>query len=296
MSSTRFLTKSVLVVAAIFGTSIAGADAPCNKGYRDSTPSERALMTRVLTAAKNALPPAPAGWQIVSGDETDGPSNICRDQELYLWNYQFTRSYRQVGDNEARQKPLEEAAAVAAAEAEKKQPRLDAVMAKMMKVNEQRVALLQKRDYAGAEKYDAEIVKLQAEYEKVANEGESQAMIEAAGKEMGRDLEMSISVQVNPGIRSPGDNARNIALPTGAFAATRWDEVGDPARADQGHALILFGSWTRKPDGRWVQAARPNRSPTAPHAVAITVLADPNRIDSTLKAIDFASLSAALAK
>jgi hypothetical protein len=296
MLSTRILTASAWVVAAGFGASIAHADAPCNKGFRDSTPAERATMTAVLVAAKNALPPAPAGWQIVSGEETNGPISICRDQELYLWRYEFTRSYRQVGDNETRSKSMDEAAAYAAADAAKKQPRLDAIMAKMTKVNEQRVALLQKRDYAGAEKFDAEIVKLQAEYEKVANEGDSQAMIAAAGKEMGRDLEMSISVRVNPGLQSQDSSARNIALPPGAFAAARWDEVGDPERADQGHSLVLLGKWTRKPDGRWAQVPRPNTSPTAAHAIAITVLADPNRMDSTLQAIDFKSLSAALAK
>jgi hypothetical protein len=60
--------------------------------------------------------------------------------------------------------------------------------------------------------------------------------------------------------------------------------------------LVLLGKWTRKPDGRWAQVPRPNTSPTAAHAIAITVLADPNRMDSTLQAIDFKSLSAALAK
>lgn len=296
MQSTGILAASALIVTAFIGASIARADGVCNNGMRDSTPAERATMTAVLTAAKKALPSAPAGWQIVSGEETHGSNNICRDRELYLWSYEFTRSYRRVDGYETRNKAMEEAAAYSAAEAAKKQPRLDAIMAKMTKVNEQRVALLQKKDYAGADKIGAEIVKLEAEYHKVADEGDSAARIAAAGKIMATDIEMSISVRVNQGLASQDSGARNVALPPGTFAGARWDEVGDPENPDQGHALVLLGQWTRKPDGRWQQVPRPNTSPTAAHTIAVTVLADPARIDPTLKAIDFKSLSAALAK
>jgi len=122
-------------------------------------------------------PPTPAGWQIVSDDEISVPSSICRDVESRPWNYGFTRTFRQVGDAEARQKVMEDAAAASAAAFELKQPRLDAIMARMTKFNEQMVALVQKGDYAGAEALNVKMAKLQEEYQKVADEGDDEERI-----------------------------------------------------------------------------------------------------------------------
>lgn len=59
MQSNRFLTAMVVATAALAAAPVARSDAPCNKGYRDSTPAERATMTAALQAAKSALPPTP---------------------------------------------------------------------------------------------------------------------------------------------------------------------------------------------------------------------------------------------
>jgi hypothetical protein len=280
----------------ITGASTARADAPCDAGFRDSTAAERAQMTAILQAAKNALPSAPAGWQIGGYEVISVAGSVCRDVENRPWNYGISRQYDRIDDYEARQKEFQDAAALAAAEQKKKQPRLDAVMAKMQKLSEQQIALVQNSDMAGAEKSNYEMAKLQEEYGKIAAEGDSEAQIAAAGKKMNRDIGISISVQVNPTSGSQDAGARSFALPPGAVAALRWDETGDPNNADQGHALVLFGKWTRTKDVTWRPSLRPNAAPTAAHVISVKVMADPTRIDSVLQAIDFKSLATALAK
>lgn len=296
MRSTRFLTASALVVAAIFGASIARADGPCNAGFRDSTSAERARMTAILEIAKKSLPPAPAGWQIGGYEEISVAGSVCRDGENRPWNYGISRNYNRVDDYETRQKVMRDAAAIAAAEQQKKQPRMDALMAQMTKLSERQVALVQKGDMAGVEKSNYEIAKLQEEYGKIAAEGDSEAQIAAAGKEMDRDLHMSIAVRVNGAYEPLISGAANFPLPPGAFAAQRWTQAGDANNNDEGHALVLFGKWTRTKDVTWRPSLRPNAVPTAAHVISVKVLGDPKRVDPLLQGIDFNSLAAALAK
>lgn len=297
MRSTRFLTASALVVAAIFGASIAGADAPCNADFRDSTPAERARITAILEIAKRSLPPAPAGWQIGGYEVISVAGSVCRDVENRPWNYGISRNYSRVDDYEARQKVLRDAAAYAAAEQQKKQPRMDALMAQMTKLSERQVALVQKGDMAGVEKSNYEMAKFQEEYGKIAAEGDSEARIAAAGKEMNRDLHMSITVRVNEAYIPLNSGAANFPLPPGAFAAQRWTQAGDANNNDEERALVLFGKWNRtEKTVRWTPAQRPNAVPTAAHVISVEVGGDPTRIDPLLQGIDFKSLAAALAK
>ena len=56
------------VLAAVFALVIVAprvaADAPCNKGYRDTTAAERAKMSAVLQTVKDAMPAPSPGWVI----------------------------------------------------------------------------------------------------------------------------------------------------------------------------------------------------------------------------------------
>ena len=283
--------------AAIFGASIARADAPCNAGFRDSAPAERARMTAILEIARKSLPPAPAGWQIGGYEEISVAGSVCRDNENRPWSYGISRNYTRVEDYEARQTAMQEAAAQAAAEQQKKQPRMDALMAQMQKLSERQVALVQKGDMAGAEKLNHEMAKIEAELKKVADEGDSQARIAAAGKEMDRDLHMSITVRVNETAKPLNSGAANFPLPPGAFAAERWTRPADAERSEEGHALVLFGGWSRvDKTKRWMPARRANAVPTAAHVISVKVVGDPARIDPLLQGIDFKSLATALTK
>ena len=294
MRSIRFLTTLGWAAAAILVTSVARADAPCDAGFRASTPAERQTMTAVLQAAKKALPPVPAGWVIVGDDQISVTTSLCQDGERRPWNYSFGRTYTQVGDYESRQKVIADAGAATAAEFAKKQPRLDAIMAKMTKLSEQQVALVQKGDMARAEALNAEMAKLQAEYQKIADEGDSEKLITAAGKEANRDVEMSIGVRINAAAESQGSDAVSFALPPGATAALRWNTSDE--NADQGYALVLFGKWNRTEKIRWNSVYRNNVAPNAANSISVSIIADPNRIDSMVKSIDFKSLAATLAK
>ncbi len=294
MRPTGFSTVLILASAAMLVAPGVRADGPCNTGFRDSTPAERATMTAVLQAAKKALPPAPAGWQQTTSDEFSLAGNICRDGEKRPWNYEFNRGYKQVGDAEARQAKFNAAMAKFNAEQQAKQPQLDALRAKNMKLSEQRIALLQKGDNAGAARLEPEIVKVQAEYQKISESGNSEQILTAASKEMHRDFEMSIAVQINPGAEGPGTGAQDLPLPVGAFAAYRWDTSDE--NADTGHALFLYGKWIRNAQGRLMPVGRANVAATAANAIAVKVQADPNRLPSVVQSIDFTDIAAALAK
>ena len=121
------------------------------------------------------------------------------------------------------------------------------------------------------------------------------ARIAAAGKEMDRDLHMSISVRVNETAVPLTSGAANFPLPSGASVAQRWTRPADAEKSAEGHALVLFGGWNRaEQTKRWMPARRANAVPTAAHVISVEVVGDPARIDPLLQGIDFKSLATAL--
>jgi hypothetical protein len=288
MKTTRSCRALTGVFALFAATPIALADAPCNAGLRDVTPAERARITAALQLAKAALPPAPEGWQLRGTEEFSIASSICRDSENRPWQFGFGRSYGQVGDYEARQKVMADAAAAAEADRAKNQARLDALQAQMMAIMQKQMALNQKQDYAGAEKLQPQLEKAQADYEKLLTAGNEQ--IDAAGREFNRDLEMSISVQMNAGAQRPGRDAAPLPAPAGAVKALRWKN-DDPAATDE-YALVLFGPWKQDPNGHWRPGVRAGVPPSGAHAVSVYVIADKDRLAGIVQQVDFAKIAA----
>ena len=292
MKFTRYLTTFAFTVAAITTASMAHADGVCNAGYRDTTAAERAAMTSVLEAARKTLPPAPAGWALVGDDQVSVPRSLCRDYERNPWNYQYTRHYQQVGDQDARDKMIADVAAANAADMKRKQPRLDAAMARITKLTQQQVALMQKGDTARAEALSGEMAKAQADYEKILKEGDSEQRMAAAQEKYNRDREMTITVQINAGGETAGSDAKSLPLPPGTRAAVHW--LANSSRPHEDRALILVGQWAPGAEGHWRPVWRAGAAVQAAHVISIIVVADSERLLPTLAAIDFKSLAAAL--
>jgi hypothetical protein len=294
MQSSNYLALMVCAAAMVAVVPGARSDGPCNKGFRDSTSAERATMTAVLQAAKKALPPVPAGWVIISDDEISITTNLCRDYEAAPWVYQFNRSYQRTDDQEARNKIVADAAAAAQAALKQKQPRLDAAIARMNQLVQKQVVLMQKGDMAGAQAMNDEVAKAQADYQKVMDEGDIQAEMDAALAKAGRDMNMYINVVVNSNQEASDANAKNLPPPLGARAAFRWP--GSREQIPEDHAMILVGQWQPAPDGTWKRALHPGLAPTAAQVISISVTADPDRIAGIVGAIDVKSLAAVVAK
>lgn len=289
MTISRLHAAISAVVTILVFAPAALADAPCDIGLRDVTPAERARITAALQSAESALPPAPEGWRQVNADgQFSIPSLICRDGENKPWHYGTSRSYTQVGDYETRQQGMRDAAAATASVQAKNQSRMDALQKQMMSIMQQQMALNQKQDYAGAEKLQPQLEKVQAEYEKLATAGTE--TIEAAGREFDRDLEMSISVQVNATPQRPARNVTKLAAPAGAVAAVRWQDE-DPAATNE-YALFLFGPWKPDPNGGWRPGTRAGVPPSGAHAVSVYVIADRDRLASVVQTIDFGKVAA----
>lgn len=289
MRAAGIAAVGVCAAAALAAAPMARGDAPCNKGFRDTTAAERAAQTTILQAVKRALPPAPAGWVIVGDDQISITTNLCRDYEAAPWSYHFGRSYTRVDDQAARDKIMRDAAATAAAAQAKKQPRLDALVARMQKLNQTQVALLQKGDMAGATALNDQIAALQAQYQAVVDEGDSQAQLTASFAEAGRDQHMSISVQVNSNQVKPQDGATVMPPPAGARTAYRWSNTRDGVTEDR--VLMLLGQWRSTTDGVWKRVLHPEMAPTAAQVMTIEVTADPGRIAGIVGAIDIRTLA-----
>ncbi|MGH8135039.1 MAG: hypothetical protein ACRER4_01730 [Steroidobacteraceae bacterium] len=290
MAGIQFRVGSVAcAVVALVGASNALADAPCNKGFRNVTPAEHATITAALTAGKKALPPAPAGWVLQGDEQFSIQQSVCKDDELKPWNYSFTRYYRRTDDQAARDKMMEEAGAKSAAAYAAKQPRLDAIMARMTKLSERQVALVEKGDLAGATALNEDMAKIQEEYKKVVDEGDSEEQFQAAAAQASRDLEMTVGLDVNAWwAQTPGDSTQ-LPLPPGARSALRWNTTsGDVETA---HAEILLGLWRPVASGGFASMSREGVSPSAAHTILIRVNADASRFESTIAAIDFAALA-----
>jgi len=294
MYTSRFRAEIVFLVSLLAVAPAALGDAPCNAGFRDTTPAERAQVTAVLKAMQGALPPAPEGWIIVvdPANEISVPDRICGDGERSPWPYGFTRSYKQVAGVESRMKLVEDQAANQQAAMARQKPRIDAALAKYQSVMNRQMALNQKGDYAGAEKLNPQLLAAQKEYEAILNEVYNPEAMAATDKEFNKDYEMSISVRVNPGSESVAPGAKSIAPPAGAKAALRWHVETEQASTDR--ALYLFGAWTAGANGRWIAGSRAGASPAAAHAIAVLVSGDPARVTSTIATIKFPTAEAAV--
>lgn len=284
--------SAVSVIAGIACSFVARADGVCNAGYKTIIASDRAAMLGVLEAAQRALPPAPTGW-IIGGDETlSVQQTVCGDIWTRPWYYDLTRHYNRIDDQASRDARLREAAAKLKAAQDAKQPRLDAVNARMQELSAKQIAFVEKKDMEHALALNEPMAKLQDEAKRIYEEGDSQAQFEAAAVEIGKDLEMSIQIKVNEGMQMAATGATDFAPPAGAQAATRWttDMRGD-VRAT---ALVLVGGWRVHTPGEWRIVPRPGVTYNRPHAIAVRVDGDAERLDSLIAAIDFKALAALL--
>jgi hypothetical protein len=276
------------ILAAIVVAATARADGVCEKGIRDTTAAERATITDALEAVRAALPPAPEGWVIRDEDEISPPANLCRDVELAPWTYDFARYYTNEAGGEARREAFEAAAAKAQASFEQKQPRLEAVQAKMQELIPKAVEAAQKNDTTQTQKLAAEMAKLQAELESINNEGGTNEQFDAATAELGRDAEISVRVVVNPRISPPADHYVAFSVP-GAQSAYRWDELED--NHHDGNALVRFGRFEPVAGSQSLEpVARSGVASPGVHAIEVRIVADVDRLSSVIEATNFEAL------
>lgn len=286
----RIACRELIGAIAFIATAPAAlGDSPCYADYRDTTAAERAKMTAVLETIRSALPAPPAGWVLPSDDTISVPQSFCQDFAKVPFMYGYSRLYRQVGDAEQRNKLMDDQAAIQAEIYKKKQPRLEAIQAQIEALVAKQVPYFQKGDVAGAQKYSAEIEKLQAEYQKLAEEGIDEAAMTAASKEMNRDLELTIRVEVNPVTARTPDEAKPTTRPAGSGSAYRWHVEDENSSND--HALYYFGTWFKRPDGSFQPSVRQGAPFSAAHAISIEVIGYPERVTQMLAAIDFAKVA-----
>ena len=251
-------------------------------------------MTSVLDTAKRVIPAAPEGW-VIRGDDTYSlRTTICRDQETAPWGYEFMRYYQRVDDQEARTKLLASAGAEMAAQMEAKQPRLDAIMAKIQAMTPEALAAAQSGDYARVESINQEMAKASEEYKQIMEEGGTTEKMNAAAAEASRDVEMSVVVRVNSNFEFPAPEAERLPPPAGAQSAFRWSEKN--GNVQEAHALVLLGQWQPRSEGG-LQAVLPrNAAAPAAQALSVHLVADDSRLAPTLAGIDFNALAGTLAK
>jgi len=173
-----------------------------------------------------------------------------------------------------------------------KQPRLDALMARVTELSAQIAEAAQKGDFARVETIQMEVEKVSAEYQRVWEEGGTLDRIEAASEEAGRDVEMSVVVAINSRHATAGAGASAMRLPTGAHAALRWTE--DQGGLQLGHALVLFGAWRPSTQGGFEFSPRAGAAPERAQTVSVSLQADESRMDSLADTIDFAAVAGAL--
>jgi len=292
MNFAPMLRAAFLLTAAVCA-SAAYADGVCAKGYRDTTAAERQTMLTVMETAKAALPDAPTGWVIGGYEELSPVGNICKDGENTPWSYGFSRTFNRTDDQAARDEAMAEAGAKIRAAQAARQPRLDALMARSQALGAELGTAAQKGDQARVDAINREMEKISKQYEAIAAEGNDPAVLESMAKAMSQDRTMSIDIRVNPGAISNADMKKSQA-PAEAHSAYRWTTSADGV--SEGHALLLFGSWQPRAQGGVVSQRRGTHSSSAAHAVAVTVAADPARLDSLLTSIDFGEIAATVAR
>jgi len=287
------MLRAAFLLAAAIGASAAYADGVCVKGYRDTTAAERQTMLAVMEAAKAALPGAPTGWIIGGYEELSPVGTICKDGENTPWAYSFSRTFNRTDDQAARDQALAEAGAKVRAAQAARQPRLDALMARSQALGAELGTAAQKGDQTRVDAINREFEKTSKQLEAIYAQTNDPALLESVAKATMQDRTMSIGIAVNPGGISNAEMKKSQA-PAGAHSAYRWTTSADGV--SEGHALLLFGAWQPRAEGGVESQRRGTHSSSAAHAVAVTVAADPARLDSLLTSIDFGEIAATVAR
>jgi len=292
---TKITTPSLTLLLMMVAYPAAG-DGVCYAGTRDTTAAERATMMRILNAAREALPPAPAGWMIVNDDPPSVPQSLCMDFERKPWPYDYSRTFRQA--NADKQAAIEAGTRAAAdimkADMARKQPRLDAIRAKSEVLVKQQVAFIEKGDMPKALALNEQMAVLQEQAKVIMEEGDAQQRSAAIMKETMRDIEIGISVRVNPAGESPlEEDSVAISVAGNPAAAHRWDSQDEGSF--QGGALVLFGQWRTLNNGARRHAVRGHVPANFVHAITVSVHADEQRLASVIETIDFGALAALVA-
>jgi hypothetical protein len=276
-------------VLALLGVSTAYADGVCEKGYRDTTAAERQMMMGVMEAAKAALPLAPTGWIIGGYEELSPIGSICMDGETTPWAYNFSRTFNRTDDQAEREQALADAGAELRAAQAARQPRMDALQAKMEAVSAEFAKAAQSGDAERMAASQRAIDAVSKEYEAFFAEAENPQLIESIARTTMQDRTMSIAISVNPGGIYDSD-WQSVAPFGGAQSAYRWTTNDDGI--ETAHALLLYGAWAPREGGGVTSGRRGTTSSAASHAMAVRVEADPGRLDSLLASINFNALAA----
>jgi hypothetical protein len=279
-----------LVIACVAAVAVCAASAhgqECVRGERETTAAERETMTRVLQSALAALPQAPEGWVIGGYEAISVVQRLCLDHEARPWEYNVSRTYNRVDDAAEREQFRADAAAALRASQAERQPRIDALYAKSDALSAQLAAAAQAGDQARIDSIYREREQLNRDMEAIMSEGPSLEQLAAIGNQMTQDQLMAISVIVNGVAHTEG--LQSAPAPAGAQAAFRGETRGD---TPQTNVVLLFGSWQARENGDMQTARRGTLSSAAPHGMALSVRADPARIDSLLAAIDVDAFAA----
>jgi len=267
------------------------ADSECGKGFRDTTAAERTAMTNVLTAALAALPAPPTGWIVTTDEQPLGPQNLCRDYETQPLSYSARRYLSRVDNLEERDRTLNAALSQSNAVLATKQPRIDALNAKLEEIGKKLGEAATKGDLARAQALNEEADAVGAQLRAVYEENDQTEQITAAGLANARDTVIDIEVTVNPRREAPGSGTKPIAKPTGVHSAFRWSD--DPASGTQEHVLLLLGVW-KAVEQNFEPAPRSGAGIVTPSSLSIRIAADAKRIESVISAIGIGDLAATL--
>jgi len=282
----------LVVLGSVFGFSQAGADAPCEKGFRDTTPEERATMTAALESARAAVPEPPTGWVRTLHDDSVAPLTvICLD--YFPWTYSYSRAYTRVEGAEGREQAIEVEREKAQATAAARQPQVDAYQVRMTELSTEYSAAASSGDDARVQAATAEMQAFQAEYQRFMSEDDSTKALEAAIAAQYLDIEMSVHVMVNPARESPEQGAQTIDVP-GAASASQWVSGGEGENAT---TLVLFGQWQPSATGFGLESVTPSgAAPEQVHAISVRFHAHKDRIASLLEATDLDAIAALLVR
>lgn len=234
---------------------------------------------------------AMAALAMAAGAATAYADGACnKGFQLAPWSYDFSRTYSNIGGQEARDAAFAAVSVDAQAAFAQKQPQIAALQARLGELGVQEGAAIQKGDLAQAEKINAEVERVTAEFQRVLNEGDANEQLEAAAAKINRDIEFTINVTVNPRVSPPLEHAEIFSVP-GARSAERWNELEDSHY--DGNAIVTFGAFKVGENPPFLDpVARSGAPMPGVHALEVRIWSDVDRLSSVIEATNFAALAA----
>ncbi|MDT8903063.1 hypothetical protein [Anaeroselena agilis] len=264
-------------------------------GNRPATTAEKDYYARVMNTAARALPAGPPGWSLVEKTKIEELKWVSPsvDQGYYLG-----ADYHIAWKDAAREKEAQDAAARKLGDnSQKPNPEQDKLLKALERISAELGKAVERGDEAGVRQLSEELDKVSQRMEAI-NNARAQQEDEISIQNRPHDTTLAIDVWVNTHISLPATAAAADPPVAGAWALRTEGEFFREQGWQEGCTYVFLGSFWEDGVSQYIGQTpdlKLGLPPTRIQSVVVIVRADPARVQTVLRQIDWTALKSLLA-